>query len=42
MNNTAMLFQDSDKNLIMLLLIMLMREKADKGLILALFYILFV
>ena len=41
MNRLAELIADDDKRLIGVLLLVLMREKSDKSLILALIYILF-
>lgn len=40
-NKLLEVFNDDDKRLIGVILLLLMREKADKGLILALLYILF-
>ena len=42
MTELLKLVEDEDKGLIMILLLLLMREKADKKIILALIYILFV
>ncbi len=41
MNNLLAIFADEDKMLIGIILMLLMRENADKGLILALVYVLF-
>lgn len=41
MNELMRLIEDSDKRLIAVILLMLMRENADKSLIFALVYILF-
>ncbi len=41
MNNLLAIFADEDKMLIGIILMLLMRENADKGLILALVYMLF-
>jgi len=41
LNNILSILEDGDKRLIGVILIVLMQEKADRGLILALLYILF-
>ncbi len=41
MNGLSVLLGDEDKRLILLLLVVLMREKADRAVIFALLYILF-
>lgn len=41
MNNLITLLADSDKRLVAVILLILLQENGDKGLILALIYILF-
>ena len=41
LNQLLQIFSDSDKSLVAVILLMLMRENADKSLIFALIYILF-